>query len=241
MAIRFDVFIASLTLAAALVVSVVSYRRLQIVEKPSQELFQNLALGNHDYAVIEKGRCVGKLNWTMEVEPQISMVSTGEMHFSVRGKPSVAKEFLGAYFNVFNQMVACNVTIQTEKGKVNVRLSNPSPISVQILYTVGGKENEQRLEIPGPILLKENSDGSYRLDYSALSGSLSPYSSSFSSYSSLHHFDFTLQPLQASASLCANLDSHEASVDLDPLIEQARSFLAQMRQLPFLFSIPGDI
>jgi len=236
MRIRFDVFVASLSLLGAVVVSVLAYHRLRLVERPPQEMFQRLPNGKTEFALLQNEKCIGKLSSDLETEPQTTIVSRGEMHFRVEGRDVTARLFLGAFFNAFEQLVACNFSIESENGKVQVKLLNPSPISGSLSYTFSGQHREQTFELPGPILLKTNSDGSYRLDYSALSGNLSPYMNSFS-HKSFGNFNLEAAPLDGQ---CANFEASDERMDLDPLIGKARGFLAQARQLPFFFSLPGE-
>ena len=237
MSVRFDIFAGWLVFAAALIVSFFAYQALMVVEKPPQEFFQAISPGAHRFAVIGSGKCIGTLQTDLKTKPETTIVLNGDLWLSFRGKLLSAKIFVGAYFNVLEQLVACNTAFELEGSRIDLKMLNPNPILVQLSGTVQDSAFERQLEIPGPVLFKSNGDSTYRIDYTALEKKVQGYRPQ-NLHSGLFGLHLDVIPIDDNPELCAAGPSLEHSLALDPLLQQVQSMLESYRGL-LPFPLPG--
>ncbi len=234
---RFDLVLGWMVFAAATLVSIYAYRTLLYVERPPQEFFQTIEQGTKRFAILSGGKCVGSVQTDFKTTPESTIVVNGELRLSLYGKLMKAKLFVGSYFNVLEQLVACNIALENEVNRVDIKLSNPNPILAQITATVNGNTVERGFEFPGPIFLRSNGDSTFRVDYTATEQKLGNYRAESFQPDRLG-IDLKLVPLESSPVQCAEQQTAEGSLVLDPLVVRARSLLQNYRNvLPI--PIPG--
>ena len=237
MSLRFDTFVGWMVLAAALIVSFYAYQALLVVEKPPQELFQVLAQGTRRFGVMENGKCIGTLQTDLKTKPETTIVLNGDLTMSLKGKLMTAKLFVGSYFNVLDQLVACNVSVDLDGSRLAMKLQNPNPIIVQISGSVQDQIFERQFEIPGPILFKSNRDSTYRIDYSAIEKKVQGYRPQHMP-PGLLGIKLDVVPIDDHPEICPAERTAENALSLDPLLQQVSGVLNTYRGL-LPFPLPG--
>ncbi|MFN8391740.1 MAG: hypothetical protein U0136_15735 [Bdellovibrionota bacterium] len=162
---RFDTFVAALFLLAASIVSISAYRAMNVIERPRGSLLQSLPVGDTQYALFAGSQCLGTLSLAFRREQQTTLVSNGEYTFSYQGKQLPVKTFFGAYFNVLEQLVACNASVEGEGFRFDAKMINPSPMKIDLQLTMLGKSFARHISLPGPVMLRKNRDDTYRVEY----------------------------------------------------------------------------
>jgi hypothetical protein len=232
---RFDTFIAVLCVVAASIVSYRAYGALLAVEQPQQVLLQSIPVGERHFALLGGESCAGVLDSTLQLHPETTLISHGDFSIRYQGRTLNIKLFLGAYFNALQQLVLSNFNIEAEHFKLSAKLINPNPIQIDIQLDDNGGSLNRRFSAPGPLMLRPNEDGSYRLDYQALErfgAGLLPSSFQLpADKDPFSGFSFRLVPYTQLPAECRFSEASGKMLEVDPLIEKALSLAPGMRMI----------
>ncbi len=220
-----DAVIAGFLFFAASAVAVAAYRAVGRVERPQQDLLQELKVGKREHLITQGTDCIGKFVTNFQVKPEVTLISNGEIRFRYQDQPIAAKIFVGSFFNMLNQLVAMNLSLETEKGKIEVNLSNTAPINVLFKLDLDGRHLEKNFTVPGPVLLQKNSTGTYRVDLSAIQALTGGYTQPFRGLP-IQQLDFAFVEQPENGTLCASSEQQKAFI-LDPIADQVLTFVTQ--------------
>lgn len=228
---KVDVLFATFVFILALVVSGAAYKALVEVERPEQEMLRALALGESSYAVTQGDSCIGNFKTEVKTEPDVTIISDGEMRFLFAEKPVTVLTFVGVLFNALDQMVSFNLHLDTEDIHFRFITSNTNPVRAVVTVDFQGRQYERSFSAPGPVMLRKNQDGTFRVDYSVLTGSVSGYANAITQLPT-DQIDINVTPIANGAQPCR--DAGTGRLVLDPLVDQARTFLAKWQGGNFL-------
>ena len=153
--------------------SVVAFTWVLRIERPSDALIAKLMPGKHDFEMHSGKLCVGGFQVDFQEEPGLVLLVRGLFRSSLHGVTIPARLFAGAYFNSLNQLVSANAELEIGGQTLLLALAQPKPVKVKIGVARGGHNTVLRdFEIPGPIEMLRNSDGTYRLSYVGLEGNV---------------------------------------------------------------------
>ena len=217
---KFDTFVATALFFAATIISFQAYREIQVVEHPGTSLLNSVVLGKHEYILSDSTRCVGSFTSNFLKDPGTTITSDGNFKFRLRGTTIDVKTFAGAFFNALNQLVALNISAEMPQARLDIHITNPSPMNIEILLNAGSRNFERKFTVPGPVLLLKNSDGSYRLDYlllESVAGSMLT-SIALSGGGEISGPDGKLQVLMAADTADSCKVSESTGYDLDPIL-----------------------
>lgn len=234
-----DLLLACFFLVVSGVVAVTSYRAMQAVEVPEQALLRSIALGKHHHLILQGERCVGSFTTEFRLEPETTIVSQGQVRFRYQEKQLTANVFAGVLFNALDQLVTANFAYSTNDVRVEANLSNPNPLHATIKSSFLGNVVEKQLTLPGPVFLRRNSDGSYRIDYSVLNAAFSSYGKGVSQLPALN-LDLHIAPgTDAEKERCDALtESPQPSIALDSAVEQLQKLMLTFPGTNFLTGAP---
>lgn len=212
--IRFDLFAASMTLVAAMLIAGFSYREVLRIEHPDEEALQYIPRGKHGYHLEQRGRCVGTATLSVESGDGVTIIYRSTVQTALQQRAPQLSLFVGAFFNSLEQLVRANIDIGMENRKIHIALLNPNPITIEVTTTTEQGETNRTLQVPGPIYLRSNGRESYRVDYQA-STAILPVGIPRPSLKTLDWEGFALRELPAGETPECGPDG--GAIALDPL------------------------
>ena len=223
-----DLYISFFFFVLASIFVVSQYAALSLRETP-ESLMPGIPLGDLEYIVTSRGRCVGK----------IELRSSYHEHYDIDGSAKFLVRYAGvtqeidieysAGFNALRQLAAAFLTLKRGQDQLRVGLKEVNPMFFQFQATLAGKDYEIRRQVPGPIEVIESKDERLNIRYRYL-----PSLGTFSGATQLNPLMNTLQ-LQIlqqddeKGGLVCDEDSLEA-INLDPLVSQLGSVMQYLQQ-----------
>jgi hypothetical protein len=161
-----DVIIAALIVMLGSGGAVICYQKINEQQAPAQMLFTDiLHPGEGHYDLVSQNKCVGSFNLTM-VHDDITVLN-GTMLLRTAGLPDLQEITLSlaANFNPLGQLVDSTTRMIASRIEFIAETKGTNPLQVTVKSKGLGKELNFASKIPGPLNLRENADGQFRLEY----------------------------------------------------------------------------
>ena len=132
-------------------------------------LFGHASLGSQAYLGKSQGRCVAFFSTSLKRQGESSVIKIEGVLKALYRTSQIPLTFkLTAYFNALGQMIGSFFKITFLHNQISLGTLSINPIKVRLTANFQGKAHRFQTNIPGPIELVEEQDGSFRLRYSLL-------------------------------------------------------------------------
>lgn len=224
----FDSLLAVLLIVASVLVGVTAYDAMLQLEQPKQAAFEQVPVGNHRWGIFYEGRCVGELRSELYFEPGTVLIGQGEVRIRYQGDIVPVRYFVGSFFNVLDQMVAMNISVEGPTGKFSAKLSDPNPIHVEWQIEQGSREISRSTRVNGPIVLRKVRKDTYRIDYSAVLGDFQQFAARMPS-TAIASDTLTVSLDPQSLAHCDS--TPDDALDVDPMLERFQRTFSTLQSL----------
>ncbi|MBX7144550.1 MAG: hypothetical protein K1X79_08885 [Oligoflexia bacterium] len=221
-----DIALAITLLIVSLSSSVLAYAGILRIERPEFVFLSGLSLGEQSANIRQSEKCIGSLKTTIAHDSTYQLHASGDLRGSYGGKVANAAIAVHGFFNPLGQLSDATITLTGPESKIEIYARETNPIKIRIQVNVRNHVFEQKLDIPGPLVIKK-SGPHFQLEYAHLPSSqhslLRTISSALPSEVSFHI-------LAEPGVTCDNTEA----LELSPIVTSLRSLL-----LPFSSFIPG--
>ena len=159
-------------------VSVVAYSRILAREGPLQALIPTIPQGENSYILSNDKGCVGEFHTSMKFyEGHYEFIAHGFIRIHYQDQVVEPQVELNASFNSIGQLGGSILRVRRDDNELRAGTKDLNPLHV-IFYIREGSKEKNRYEtlVPGPITLRKNGDGSFRLEYLHFGKVISNYS-----------------------------------------------------------------
>lgn len=124
-----------------------------------------LSVGDHHFTIKARNICIGEISFSLRKEKATYGKAQGKISASVSDSPIDVHIDGNFYFNPLGQMSDLHFGLTSEGLKASVTTSEIHPIKLEAEAVFNDKTRKFNKEIPGPVIIKEISEGKFQLQY----------------------------------------------------------------------------
>lgn len=167
---RRDLFIAVALFIASICGALGAYKQLLDDTRNEEALVSRIPVGPSTLNILQHGRCIGNLRFTLERKPdgELLLAGDGEIMLRYKGELSKAAAKFGFGTDILGSIGYSQLSARfAESARVDLRTQGIDTIDLTMELLQSSQEPAHfDMQIPGPIILRENPDRlSYRLVY----------------------------------------------------------------------------
>lgn len=225
---------ALLIIAASVPASVLSYGRIARFEERPQILVASIPFGRKSFLISHLGLCIGGVTVAMDSQPRPELRIEGEVRAAYRQLNMDAKYRLHSWFDAEGQMVMSRVHFAAADLSIDAEAQGFSPIRLKLEAVLEKKSHSASVRLPGPIRLKKNPEGSFRLEYVSVTGGMNRL---LKAAAAAFADGFTLVEADSPdrAAVCQDDGGH---IDLAPLFKLVNRSANEMKRFT---EVPGSL
>jgi hypothetical protein len=142
-----------------------SYSTIVEQERPQSYLAQNLIDGSQKFYALSRDGCIGKFETNLqELDQIIQIISIGQLRASYRNNNVDVALRGDFYFNPLGQLQEGGFKVTTDTVTIEASLQDINPIQMKLRAQVAGQEFTRELSLPGPVVVKKSSDGTFHVE-----------------------------------------------------------------------------
>jgi len=213
-----DILITCCALILSIGAGLYAYKLLLKEDGRSTFLFGSLPTEDRAFDVYSGESCIGNFSYTFTEEAGIGLLATGAISTANQGVSGTTRFVTEVTFNQLNQLATSETRILSDYSDLYISSLNINPISFEFSGHINDFAQARQFNVPGPVTLHSNRDGSYQLQNRRITGNLGTHFRTFIDYL---FKDLEVEVRQASEEGCLPEDHLEIS----PLIKKIEHVL----------------
>ncbi len=145
-------------------VSVYLYRTFELLEKPKTPL-GDLQIGHEEYLFTTHGKCFGSFTTDLLKEDNYELHGVGWIKVKTPEGEKFVRIETDSGFNSLGQLAGFYLFFFIEKDLISLGLQEVNPMKMTLKVRYGENDFQIQRDLPGPILLKENGDGTANISH----------------------------------------------------------------------------
>lgn len=163
-----DISIALLLLLSSAIFTTYAYLHILSLKSDSTLSLGVIADGVSRFNVVSDGKCVGYIEVLQEHEETLRLRGEGKLRVVWQGGVNQLTFSAETFFNPLGQLVRSAMEVSMGDAGFLVSTADVHPIQTTVSVRGPGPRIEQKLQLPGPVVLKKNKNSEYGIDYPAL-------------------------------------------------------------------------